>query len=55
MNSAWTSDEDIRTVLLGAGDFYFGSGHTRVSTLLGSCVSITLWHPRRRIGGMCTT
>ena len=22
-------------------------------TLLGSCVSISLWHPRRKIGGMC--
>lgn len=22
-------------------------------TLLGSCVSVTLWHPQRRIGGMC--
>ncbi len=35
------------------GDFYFGGGQTRISTLLGSCVSITLWHPRKRIGGMC--
>ena len=41
------------TVVLSAGDFYFGGGHTRISTLLGSCVSITLWHPRKRIGGMC--
>ncbi len=40
-------------VVLAAGDFYFGGGHTRISTLLGSCVSITLWHPRKRIGGMC--
>ena len=41
------------SVVLSAGDFYFGGGHTRISTLLGSCVSITLWHPRKRIGGMC--
>ena len=26
---------------------------TRISTLLGSCVSITLWHRAKRIGGMC--
>jgi chemotaxis protein CheD len=32
---------------------YFGGGRTRISTLLGSCISITLWHPARRIGGMC--
>lgn len=42
-----------KKVVLSAGDFYFGSGHTRISTLLGSCVSITLWHPRKHIGGMC--
>lgn len=44
---------DFETVVLHAGDFYFGGGHTRISTLLGSCVSISLWHPRLRIGGMC--
>ena len=42
-----------KTVVLGPGDFHFGGGLTRISTLLGSCVSITLWHPRKRIGGMC--
>ena len=42
-----------RTVVLRPGDFYFGGGQTRISTLLGSCVSITLWHPRKHIGGMC--
>ena len=45
--------EDVETVVLRPGDFHFGGGHTRISTLLGSCVSITLWHPRKRIGGMC--
>jgi len=42
-----------KTIVLGPGDFHFGGGLTRISTLLGSCVSITLWHPRKRIGGMC--
>ena len=41
------------TVVLAAGDFHFGGGRTRISTLLGSCVSITLWHPSLPIGGMC--
>jgi chemotaxis protein CheD len=45
--------EPLKSVLLEPGDFYFGSGHTRISTLLGSCISITLWHPRKKIGGMC--
>lgn len=44
---------EIGEVVLQPGDFYFGGGMTRVSTMLGSCVSITLWHPRRKIGGMC--
>ena len=45
--------EAEHTVVLQPGDFHFGGGRTRISTLLGSCVSITLWHPRKRIGGMC--
>ena len=45
--------EDIESVVLRPGDFHFGGGNTRISTLLGSCVSITLWHPRKKIGGMC--
>lgn len=45
--------EDVETIVLRPGDFHFGGSHTRISTLLGSCVSITLWHPRRLIGGMC--
>jgi chemotaxis protein CheD len=35
------------------GEFWFGGGGLRVGTLLGSCVSITFWHPAARIGGMC--
>lgn len=53
MNALPFTPDDLHTVVLGPGDFHFGGGHTRISTLLGSCVSITLWHPRRRIGGMC--
>jgi len=40
-------------VFLNPGEFYFGEGDIRISTLLGSCVSIVLWHPIRRHGGMC--
>lgn len=47
------SPDEIREVFLNPGEFHFGDETTRISTLLGSCVSITLWHPRRRIGGMC--
>jgi chemotaxis protein CheD len=40
-------------IFLQPGEFYFGDETTRIRTLLGSCVAITMWHPRRRIGGMC--
>ena len=36
-----------------AGQLYFGKEPSSIRTLLGSCVAITLWHPLRRIGGMC--
>ena len=44
---------DPRTVFLHPGEFYFGGGNPRIATLLGSCVSITVWHPRLAVGGMC--
>ena len=40
-------------VFLHPGDFYFGDADVHVHTLLGSCISITLWHPKLHIGGMC--
>ncbi len=43
----------INEVFLHPGDFYFGGPETRIVTLLGSCVSITVWSPRLRVGGMC--
>jgi chemotaxis protein CheD len=45
--------DDVLEVFLQPGEFYFGEERTRIRTLLGSCVAITLWHPRLRIGGMC--
>ena len=39
-------------VFLMPGDCFVGDEQYRVRTLLGSCVSITLWHPGRRIGAM---
>ena len=38
---------------LNPGDFHFAAAGTRIRTVLGSCVAITLWHPRLRVGGMC--
>lgn len=37
---------------LQPGEWLVGDAAYRIRTLLGSCVSITLWHPERRIGAM---
>lgn len=42
----------VLDIFLQPGDFYFGDAETSIRTVLGSCVSITMWHPKRRIGGM---
>lgn len=44
---------NAREVFLNPGDFHFGGKDTRIVTLLGSCISITAWHPLQQIGGMC--
>lgn len=45
--------ECFNDIFLQPGDFYFGDRDTRIRTLLGSCVAITLWHPKLKVGGMC--
>jgi chemotaxis protein CheD len=40
-------------VNLLAGQIHFTTRPTVIKTLLGSCVAVVLWHPARRIGGMC--
>lgn len=45
--------QQIHDVYLKPGEFHFGEGNTRIRTLLGSCVSITFWHPKYHCGGMC--
>ena len=44
---------DVLEIFLQPGGFYFGDERTRIRTLLGSCVAITMWHPARHVGGMC--
>lgn len=43
----------VKDVFLNPGEYYFGGGNVRLRTLLGSCVSLTVWHPQLKIGGMC--
>lgn len=45
--------EAFGEIFLEPGDFFFGEAMTRIRTVLGSCIAITMWHPTRRIGGMC--
>jgi len=35
------------------GELYFGDDVNTISTLLGSCVAVIIWHPKLKIGGMC--
>lgn len=44
--------DDIIDIFLQPGEFFVGDASFRIRTLLGSCVSMTLWHPRLRIGAM---
>lgn len=44
---------EVAEVYLAPGEFRFATCPTRLRTILGSCVAITLWHPERKIGGMC--
>lgn len=39
-------------VVLQPGEYFVGDARHRIRTLLGSCVSITLWDPDRLIGAM---
>jgi chemotaxis protein CheD len=43
---------ELIEVVLGPGEHFVGDARHRICTLLGSCVSITLWHPKHRIGAM---
>ncbi|WP_031569624.1 chemotaxis protein CheD [Rheinheimera texasensis] len=48
-----TAPAQLIDILLQPGDFYFSTDrNTRIRTLLGSCVSVTFWHPKLKLGGM---
>lgn len=51
--AGWRTAAAGQAVSLMPGELWFGSQAASVKTLLGSCVALTLWHPRLRIGGMC--
>ncbi len=39
-------------IFLQPGEYFVGDEMFRIKTLLGSCVSIILWHPAKRVGAM---
>jgi chemotaxis protein CheD len=46
-------DIDIDKVYLKPGELYIGEQPTKVITVLGSCVSVTVFSRRLRIGAIC--
>jgi chemotaxis protein CheD len=44
--------EGLTEVFLQPGDLFVADADYQIRTILGSCVSITLWHPATRSGGM---
>ncbi|GAB3541797.1 chemoreceptor glutamine deamidase CheD [Noviherbaspirillum agri] len=48
----WTMMRHRIGIYLQPGEYFVGHAGHSIRTLLGSCVSITLWHPARRIGAM---
>lgn len=47
-----TTTKNLTEIFLQPGEHFVGDARYRIRTLLGSCVSITLWHPRQRVGAM---
>lgn len=44
---------EVQERYLNPGEFAFGRDPERFRTLLGSCVSVTFWHPGLKHGAMC--
>lgn len=38
---------------LGPSEYYWGNSPERIITVLGSCISISVWVPSKKCGGMC--
>ena len=45
--------DEFMEIFLQPGECFLSDADTRLRTLLGSCVAITMWHPERKVGGMC--
>ena len=52
MTSAAANDARRVDVFLQPGEYCVGGAAHRIRTVLGSCVSVTLWEPTLRVGAM---
>jgi chemotaxis protein CheD len=46
-------DRNLKAIYLKPGEFYIGEHPVVVSTILGSCVSVTMFHMLSRMGAIC--
>ncbi|MEO5658765.1 MAG: chemotaxis protein CheD [Polaromonas sp.] len=44
--------KELIDIFLQPGEYFVADAAYQIRTMLGSCVSITLWHPATRIGAM---
>ncbi|MCV2886444.1 chemotaxis protein CheD [Aestuariibacter sp. AA17] len=47
------NQKNPKKLVLNIGELVFGRGNRIVHTLLGSCIAVTLWHPDRKLAGIC--
>ncbi len=43
----------VQSHFLGIGDVVFGKAPASIVTVLGSCIAITIYDPRQRLGAIC--
>ena len=53
MRDGKLASSNKKLITLHAGELLFGKGNKTVSTILGSCVSVTLFHPTLKYSGIC--
>jgi len=47
-----TAARKLVEIFVKPGEFFVGDAQYRIHTLLGSCVSIVLWHPEKHVGAL---
>jgi chemotaxis protein CheD len=48
-----SADTGLTQVFLKPGEIYLSNTPARISTVLGSCISVTMYHRRSGVGGIC--